>query len=715
MTEHPSIKVAISADFLKAFSRIPNAQQKKVREFVDQFQNNPASSGINYETIHGCVDSNLRSARVDQTYRAIILKPQSGNVYMLLWVDKHDDAYDWASKRKLIIHPDTGGIQVLQVEDVAAADIASAPIAVKKGLFEGIKDRQLRRLGVPDEQIPLVESITEESELDDLEEVLAQEAYEALYLLASGFEYDEVVREYELEKEKLVDTQNFSLALENFDSQRRFKVVEDALELQELLNAPLEQWRVFLHPTQRRFVEMKANGPVRVLGGAGTGKTVVAVHRAKWLATSVHWKDNDRILFTTYTKNLAADIQGYLRAICPADVLKRIDVLNLDAWVAAYLKKIGHDAIVDFDGSRGSKELWEDALNLKPTEYELSDAFFRDEWNQIIQAHGVSSLQEYFKVSRTGRGRRLSRKMRKDIWPVFEDYRALLNEKNIKETDDAYRDCRQLLADQGDILGYKAILVDEAQDFSAEAFKLLRQMIPKSANDLFIVGDAHQRIYGHRVVLGRCGIKIQGRSKKLRINYRTTDETRRFATAILQGCPVDDLDGGADDNKGYKSLTRGPSPTVVVGNSVKQEEQNILSILKTLMERGASLSGICLTCRTNKLVDQYAQFLENEGIPVCRIVSHSTHDQSKEGLRIATMHRVKGIEFDHIIVAAANEGVIPLSQAIDMMDNAIADREAEAKERALLYVSLTRARKSAFVTSSGPLCRFISVNGAQPI
>lgn len=707
MTELPSVKVAISADFLKAFSRIPNTQQKKVREFVDQFQNNPASSGINYETIHGCVDPNLRSARVDQIYRAIILKPQSGNVYMLLWVDKHDEAYSWAAKRKLIIHPDTGGIQILQVEDVAAAGASPVKAPVRKGLFDEIKDRQLRRLGVPDELLPLVKSLSSESQLDDLEKTLAQEAYEALYLLASGFDYDEVVREYELEKEKKVDTQNFSDALENLDSQRRFKVVEDALELQELLNAPLEQWRVFLHPTQRRIVEKMASGPVRVLGGAGTGKTVVAVHRAKWLASSVYRKDSDRILFTTYTKNLAADIQEYLRAICSPDVLKRIDVVNLDAWVAGYLKKIGHTAIVDFDGSRGSKELWEDALNLRPVDYGLSDAFFRDEWSHVIQAQGVSTLSEYFKASRTGRGRRLSRRMRNDIWPVFEEYRALLNEKNIKEIEDAYRDCRQLLADQGDVFGYKAILVDEAQDFSAEAFKLLRQMVPEAANDLFIVGDAHQRIYGHPVVLGRCGIRIQGRSKKLRINYRTTDETRKFATAILQDCSVDDLDGGADDNKGYKSLTRGPSPTVVVGDTVKDEEKNILSILKRLEEQGATLSGVCITCRTNKLVEQYARFLENNGIACCRIVSHSTHDQSKDGVRLATMHRVKGIEFDHVIVAAANEGIIPLSKAIDMLDNAIADQEAEAKERALLYVALTRARKSAFVTSSGETSLYI--------
>jgi superfamily I DNA/RNA helicase len=708
MSEHPAVKVAISADFLKAFSRIPQAQQKKVREFVDQFQNNPASSGLNYETIRGCVDPNLRSARIDQTYRAIILKPQSGNVYMLLWVDKHDEAYIWAVKRKLIIHPETGGIQVISVEEHDPVSVE--PATIKKSAektFAAYKDRQLRRLGVPDELMSMVRNVDSEPALDQLENVLAQEAYESLFLLASGFEYEDVVREYERDVEKQIDTHNFVAALDNLDSQRRFKVVEDALEMQELLNSPLEQWRVFLHPSQRRLVEKSFNGPVRVLGGAGTGKTVVAVHRAKWLATTIFNQSADRILFTTYTRNLAADIQEYLRAICSSEVLKRIDVINLDAWVNGYLKKNGYDATVAVVEDQWML-FWQDALNQKPDAYDLSDVFYRDEWDQVIQAQGITTLAEYFRASRVGRGRRLSREMKKEIWPVFEEYRALLSENNIRELADAYRDCRQLLAEQGEVLGYKTVIVDEAQDFRQEAFELIRQMVPETANDLFIVGDAHQRIYGQPVVLGRCGIKILGRSRKLRINYRTTDETRNFATKVLMGLPVDDLDGGEDSNKGYKSLTHGPSPQLFSCASLAEEESRILAIIKQLQVSGALLSGICITCRTNQLVAQYAAFLERSDIPYSRIETHATHNQSSDGVRLASMHRVKGIEFDHVIVAAANDGIIPLDVAMDRQDNAVACQEAEARERSLLYVSLTRARKSAFVTSSSEMSRFLS-------
>ncbi|NCC60075.1 MAG: DNA helicase [Verrucomicrobiae bacterium] len=705
MNKESTIRVAISADFLKAFARIPGAKQKKVREFIDKFQNNPTSPGVNYERIHACKDHNLRSARIDNDFRAIVLAPSDGDVYMLLWVDKHDDAYSWAEQRRLSIHPETGGIQILLVDEQQAA-VPDVEQASTFGLFDEYKDRQLRRLGVPDAMMSSVRAVASEQGLDSLQNILPQEAFESLYLLFSGFNYEEVVREYEREVQVDVDTENFSEALDNKDSQRRFKVIEDALEMQELLNAPLEQWRVFLHPVQRRFVELPANGPVRILGGAGTGKSVVAIHRAKWLVSHVFIKNNERILFTTYTRNLAHDIQKALRSLCSTEELKRIEVVNLDAWVAGYLKKNGYEAFIDFEGSKRNP-LWSDALNMKPAEFDLSYAFFRDEWEQVIQAQGISCMQDYLKVSRAGRGRRMNRKMRKAVWPVFEEYRALLNENNIWEKEDAYRECRLLLEKQGDVLGYKSILIDEAQDLSAEAFKLLRQMIPPGAHDLFIVGDAHQRIYGHPVVMSQCGIKIQGRSRKLRLNYRTTEETCRYATAMLCNIPFDDLDGGQDNNVGYKSLTHGPTPVVNIAKSAAEEGDYILSIIRQLEAEHIPLETICLTARTHALIEEYSRRLEQNQIPYFEITAHSTDDQTQNGIRLATMHRVKGIEFDHVIIASANDSIIPLAAALDAQDNHQADQEAEAKERSLFYVALTRSRKSTFITAYGTPSPFL--------
>ena len=297
-------------------------------------------------------------------------------------------------------------------------------------------------------------------------------------------------------------------------------------------------------------------GPVRVLGGAGTGKTVAAMHRAKWLAMNVFAGKNDRILFTTFTRNLAADIRENLAKICPQEALARIEVVNLDKWVSDFLKRNGYSNVIDY-GQR-INPLWEKALVLAPSELGLDLHFYREEWERVVQPLALSSLSEYIKAARVGRGVRLSRKDRLAVWPVFEDYRALLNENGLREAPDAMRDARLLLENKGDILPYKAVIVDEAQDMGPEAFRLIRQMLPGSErkNDLFIVGDAHQRIYRYKVVLSQCGVNVRRRSRKLRINYRTTEETRRWAMRLLEGLSVDDLDGGLNEQKGYKSLLR---------------------------------------------------------------------------------------------------------------------------------------------------------------
>jgi len=702
------IKVAISSDFLKAFSMVSHKQQSKVREFVEKFRMNPSSAAINYEKIH-CKDPNLRSVRIDDTYRGIVLKPEVGNVFLLLWVDHHDKAYQWAENKLFSIHPETGSIQVVDVGKAVPPTGMENTEERGKSIFHDVKDKNLLQLGIPEALLPLVRTIQSEEDLDKAETSLPQEAFEALFLLAAGYTYEDVVRE--LEKPQLpeeIDTADFAKALENPDTKRRFHVVEGALELAEILNAPLEQWRVFLHPSQRKTVEMKANGPVRILGGAGTGKTVCAIHRAKYLAQNIFKAENDRILFTTFTRNLAADILENLRKICPVDILKRIEVVNLDAWVSQFLKKNGYEFTIVFD--EDVKECWQNALNVASKNLDLPDAFYHDEWEQVIQAQAISSAEEYGKVSRLGRGRKLNRIQRKEIWPVFEEYRAQLNSKGYKEAADAIRDARIILQNKGAILPYKAVLVDEAQDMGAEAFKLIRQMIPvaDAKNDIFIVGDGHQRIYRRKVVLGKCGINIKGRSRKLKINYRTTDETRKWAVKLLEGRKIDDLDDGVDDQKGYKSLLHGEPPKIVNLPSFVEEVEFIANYLKQLKSEGIPVNTVCLVCRTRNLLAQYEGAIKAAGLDTYLIKRSTAEDRSTSGLRLATMHRVKGLEFDHIIIAGANQGIIPLQQALDDQDNAVAAEESELRERALLYVSATRAKKSVLVTSSGAASQFLS-------
>ena len=256
------------------------------------------------------------------------------------------------------------------------------------------------------------------------------------------------------------------------------------------------------------------------------------------------------------------------------------------------------------------------------------------------------------------------------------------------------------------------MLLDEAQDMGMEAFKLIRQMIPPARadqrNSLFITGDAHQRIYGQRVVLSQCGIDVRGRSRKLRVNYRTTEETRKWAVRLLEGRSFDDLDGNPDSQKGYCSLLRGEPPQIVETGTFADEVKKILTHLNTLQKSGVAFDNICLVARTNELVEQYEGVIKSAGIPVCRIRRSVAEDRRTSGLRLATMHRVKGLEFDYVIVAGVNDGVVPLAVSHSSEAEAFEAAENETRERALLYVAVTRSKRGAILTAHGKKSPFLA-------
>lgn len=699
--------VALSNDFLLAYSSVQKNHQKKVREFIELFRERPDSPGIHYEPIQSAKGKSLYSVRIDQAYRAVVFHPASA-VYVLTWVDHHDDAYEWAAKKTFQVNPLTGALQVLNTEVVEPAPVGAAAAApAPGGLFDAVADKHLLRLGVPEALLPLVRGMHCDADLEKAEKDVPQEAYEALFLLASGYSLDEVFQEVDKrDEEAAVDTGDFLAALQNEDSRRRFYVVDEAKDLTEILSAPLEQWRVFLHPKQRKLVSMQAGGPVRVLGGAGTGKTVVAMHRAKHLAEDVFTGKDDRILLTTFTRNLATDIFENLRKICSAEAMARIEVVNLDAWVSNFLRTQGyrHQLVFDEEGN----ECWRNALNLVPGELALPESFYRTEWEDVVQAQNITSVEQYVKVARLGRGTRLSRETKKRIWPVFQEYRAQMNEQGKKEYIDLIRDARSLLENRKITLPYRSVVIDEAQDMSAEAFRLLRAMVPTRENDVFLVGDAHQRIYHYRVTLGQCGINIKGRGKKLKVNYRTTEETRRFAVALLEGREIDDLDGGQDEQKGYMSLTHGDPPLVRCFRTFAEEATFVKTCIQELGAQGAPPESICVVGRTRKVLETYKGYLLGEGMETYEIRRETAEQRDKPGVRIATMHRVKGLEFEHMLIVSANRGVVPLDQAIRDGEDEVARRNAETAERALLYVALTRSKKSATVTGYGDLSPLLS-------
>lgn len=698
-----TFRVALFDEFLDAFAKIPRAQQKKVNKFIRLFRENPTSSAINYESISAFADQNLKTVRIDQAYRAIVLRPDQGNVYVLLWVDHHDEAMRWAQNKTVSIHPSTGALQVLSAD---AARRESAPPSSTgvdaPPLYEQYRDRELLRLGVPAELLGLVRTIHTPQQLDDVQAEFPCEAYEALFFLAAGDSIEEVERELASGAVENVDVGDFGAALERDTSKRRFAVVEDDEALEAMLDAPLEKWRVFLHPSQRRLVYRSWNGPVRVLGGAGTGKTVVAMHRAVYLAFEVFHEDSDRVLFTTFTRNLAADIEANLKKICPPNIQRRIEVTHIDKWTADLLRKSGYDYKIAYWGqSQKLSDAWASALALKP-QLDLEDSFYRDEWELVVQPQGCETWDDYKGAGRSGRGRRLSRSQRKAIWPVFAGYRNRLEKLGLREPEDALRDALEMIDAGKAGPSYKSVVVDEAQDMSTNAFALLRKVTGEHPDDMFIVGDGHQRIYRKKVVLSRANIDIVGRGKKLRINYRTTEEIRNFAVGLLEGATYDNLDGEADRRDDYKSLMRGAPPDVRVLDSFDKE----VEVIADWIARG-ELQQTCLVARTKNLRDKYNAAIQKRGFETYEVKRNVAEDITAPGLRVATMHRVKGLEYTRIVIAGVNDDLMPSIVELKRSQDPVFIEEIEQRERALFYVAATRAKKALLVTTHGAPSRWL--------
>ncbi len=693
--------VAISQDFFNSFAALPKNKQNKVMEFLSKFRSNPEANGFNYEKIQNASDPNMRSVRIDDTYRAILIKEEGTNVYLLLWVDHHDEAYEWAVRKRCILNHTTGSIQVYESQEVEQQPEAVST-STDKPLFSSVSDELLQKLGVPDEQVAFVRTLTE-STFDAAKGKLPRDAFEALDYVRVGLDPKEVIAE--LYGDTTAQNSNdMASALQNPITKMQFYVAEGEEDLKAMMNAPLEMWRVYLHPSQRRIVRKEYKGPARILGGAGTGKTVVAMHRAKELAS--HCLGNEKILFTTFTENLAADIQENLRKICTPDLMKHIEVVHLDQWVNRYLR--AHDYPYTIAYGDEIADMWKQAESYTGEDFDLPEGFFQEEWETVVQAQNIQSLAEYVKAPRPGRGIRLDRKRRMQVWKVFDEYRTMMDAEKVCDSACAMNECAQLLTAGPEVRMYAAVIVDEGQDFGPSAYRLLRAIAgTEHTNDLFIVGDAHQRIYKNKVILSRCGINVKGRAGKLRMNYRTTEEIRHKAMNVLEGISFDDLDDGIDDGKGYISVSHGEQPTVSVYATQDQEAAELIKSIQEQTAAGIDPREICVVARTNTLVDEYKKYLATAGIACFEVKRKQADDRSRMGVRLATMHRVKGLEFTIVYIVAANKNYIPLKSAVNRSDEA--EREAAMTgERCLLYVAMTRAKKMVRISAYGAASDFLN-------
>lgn len=693
------MRIFINDTFYDRLFKLNSTTQRKVLNFMQKFRENPKSAAIHLESINQMKDDTLWSARVDDTYRAIV-GILDGDVYSLVYVDHHDEAYRWAMKKKFIWNEHTQSCQLvpLIVEDEVQKVMATAELTpTKPSALEGITQEQLLMIGVPEKLTATILQLNDLDDLDRIEPLLPPDAYENLFALFDGGDINSIISG--IEEGKAAEGDDKLLSANN---KGRFIELTDDEDLAEIINKGMDKWQLFLHPSQRKVVEGNYSGSYKVSGSAGTGKTVAALHRMQHLCKN----PLSHVLYTTYTNALKDNLVQLAKKLeIPT---QRYEVNNIDSVMLGLADKYhlmdGINVMDVYGGNQRSLELWKEVT--LTNECEFRTEFLYDEYIDVIVYNNLHSLVEYLIQSRVGRSKAITRKQRMDIWKLKEEYEKLKLEHNVIDRMDLFNRTANYLNDN-DIHPYTNVIVDEFQDFSNPELRFIRALVANGRNDLFLVGDPFQRIYrGRKLNFSSAGINVRGRSKRLKVNYRTTEEIKKVAVAVVKGLNIDDMDGGEENQNGYVSLMHGEKPTYKIVDSAADEINTIISYITECTENDIKPEEICIAAISINLTRDLQTALHQNGMDPYVWKSRGFIG-NKKGVRICTLHSIKGLEFRVVIVMGVNERNIPsvvsTEHPFPTLDN-VEKNDYLMQFRSLLYVAITRARQSVLITGYGDEC-----------
>lgn len=681
----------IADTFTDSLARLTGDEQKAAKTTAFDLQMNPINTGMSFHKVDKSKDKNFWSVRVNADIRLIVHK--TAGSLLLCYVDHHDKAYSWAERRKLETHPKTGAAQWVEIRETVR-EIAvpvyvqkDLPLASKPPLFAHLKDEELLGYGVPSECLKEVRQATEDSLLL-LSDRLPAEAAEALLELATGG--------------KPRVAASIAAATSPFrhpDAQRRFRVMSNVAELTRALDSPWDKWSVFLHPEQRELVERDHNGPARVSGSAGTGKTIVALHRTAHLARS---HPDARVLLTTFSDPLANALHAKLKRLLGNDprLAERIDVHSLSAiGLRLYKSHIGPASIVSAETLREFIK----GASAAVVGHKFTRSFLEGEWEQVVDAWQLENWEAYRDVARLGRKTRLSETQRATLWSIFEQVRSKLKKSALITYAELFSQLAVAIA-KAKHPPFDFAVVDEAQDISIAHLRFLAALGGNRPNTLFFAGDLGQRIFQTPFSWKSLGVDVRGRSRTLRVNYRTSHQIRAQADRLLSA-EMSDVDGNREERRNTISVFNGHPPARATFKSESEESKAVGRWVRERVSAGVALHEIAVVVRSS------AQFKRAEAALRDAKVDYNILDERVDTASgraaLCTMHLAKGLEFRAVAVMACDDEVIPLQDRIMSVGESADLQEVYDTERQLLYVACTRARDFLLITGTEPASEFL--------
>ena len=678
----------IADSFTDSLGQLAGNEQKAIKQTAFDLQINPSNPGLSFHKLDRAKDKNFWSVRVSRDIRIIVHRTDKS--LMLCYVDHHDAAYTWASRRKIERHPKTGAAQLVEVRETVREIEIPTYVEVEKILpllFENTPREELLQYGVPEEWVDDVLKSNEDTLLE-LSEHLPSEAAEALLEIATGS-----VPVIASVSDEEIDP------FEHPDAQRRFRVMSNVEELEAALNYPWEKWITFLHPSQREVVTREFNGPARVSGSAGTGKTIVAIHRAVHLAKK---NSEKKVLLTTFSRTLAKSLKNKVVQLIGdnEDLKARVSVRSIDEiGIDAYESVFGKPSIPT---ENMLQKLLQDASEKVP-EHRFSIQFLETEWADVVDSWQLTTWESYREVQRLGRKTRLGEKQRELLWEIFDQVRNTLNERGLvtiptifSRVNDEYKSGAIDIAD--------FVLVDEAQDITVYQLRFLATVAGDKDIGLFFAGDLGQRIFRTPFSWKALGVDVRGRSSTLRINYRTSHQIRQQADQLLPSS-LTDVDGNEESRRGTVSIFNGDKPEVVKAVDVEEEKSIISYWISRQLTDGVEPHEIGIFVRSGNELDRATSAVKEAGAS-SSILDANTFTTNGY-VSISTMHYAKGLEFKSVAVIALDEEILPLQDRIERITDEGDLEDVYETERSLLYVACTRARDNLLLTCVEPGSEFL--------
>ena len=681
----------IADTFTDSLARLTGDEQKAVKTTAFDLQLNPTHPSLQFHKLAKAKDPNFWSVRVSRDVRLIVHR--TGTSLLLCYVNHHDEAYQWAERRKVETHPKTGAAQLVEIRERVQeitipkyVESESQPDA-KPLLFANLSEDQLLGYGVPSEWLGDVRNANEDSILE-LAGHLPSEAAEALLNLATGATPQAI--------HPVVAEAN---PFEHPDAQRRFRVMNNQAELERAFEYPWEKWTVFLHPAQRLLVERDYSGAARVSGSAGTGKTIVALHRVVHLARA---HPDARLLLTTFSETLANALRAKLRQLISSEpgLGERIEVHAMNS-IGRRLHDVnlGKAQIATSETIR--QIIQEASQAVKAHRFSLH--FLMTEWEQVVDGWQLDTWEAYRDVARLGRKTRLKEPQRALLWSIFEDARSRLRSKGLETYSGLFYRLAAFF-EGGARSPFNFVVVDEAQDVSIAQLRFLAALGAGRPNRVFFAGDLGQRIFQQPFSWKALGVDVRGRSTTLRINYRTSHQIRIQADRLL-GPEVSDVDGNVEDRRTTVSLFNGPVPTIKILDSVAEETKVVAEWLKARTSEGVQPREVAVFVRSPAELERASAAVKQAGLS-SKLLDENVETASGR-TSIGTMHLAKGLEFRTVAVMACDDEVIPLQERIETVADDADLEDVYNTERQLLYVACTRARDHLLVTGVAPASEFL--------